>query len=134
MKSLPSKTQHPKKSRDPETLRASSPFLILALTSVPSISLPQLHTLKLLQKILMCLLPVFLVLGVKLVQIPSSPVASHSSSVVSAVSWLCSHGQDSGNATLCSSSLSSFIAAPVLPAGAFPVCGRGHRGADGAAL
>lgn len=40
-------------------------------------------------------------------QILSSPVESHCSSIVSASSWLCSHSQDSGNAKLSSCSLSS---------------------------
>lgn len=60
VKSSPSKTQHPKKTSHPETLRASSPFSILALTSpVPSVSfLPQVPRPELLQEVLGCLLPV----------------------------------------------------------------------------
>lgn len=60
-KSLPSKTHHPKKKRCPETLRASGPFLILALTfPVRSVSsfLPQLPKTEVLQEVLGCLLPV----------------------------------------------------------------------------
>lgn len=111
-------SQEKQRSRNPK--RIQLPVLILALTSVPSVFsfLPQLHTSELLQRILLCLLPV---LGVNPVQIPSSAVASLCSSTLSASSWL---SQDSGKAKPSS---------PVLPAGALPVCGRGHRDAGSAA-
>lgn len=87
VKSLRSKTHHPKKTRHPKTLRASSPFLIQALTfPVPSVSFlpylsPQTSTLA---RNLGCLLPVphHTCTGggnlVSHVLVPSCPLAAYS--------------------------------------------------------
>lgn len=144
MKSLPSKTQHPKKTRHPEILRASGPFLILALTSpVPSVSfLSQLPKSELLQEVLGCLLPVpqHVYSRGNLVShalVPSCPVSAYSTSCcshnISALSQLFSPGQDSRNTRICSCSLFFLALVSVFPVGALRVRGRGHRGADSAA-
>lgn len=85
VKSLCSKMQHPKKTRHPKTLRASSPFLIQAITfPAPSASfLPHLLKPQPLQEVLgVCsLYPIIHVPGGNLVScvlVPSCPLAAYS--------------------------------------------------------
>ena len=106
VKSLPSKTQHPQRTTHPETLRASGPFLIPALSSpVSSVSfLPQLPKPEPLQEVSGCSFTVpqrtCTGQGGNLVShalVPSCPVAAYSTTCCSCnVSTPSRCGQGSG--------------------------------------